>query len=119
MNLGVDDLHRQQRCQLRQRNRLGTVKLGPHSSGRTLHTERGPPTEAIDLSEHHKPVAAATNQVLQPSCAKRAASAEDINRLEHTGLARGIRPANQSKSGIEIESRRLQAAEIRYLQAAK
>jgi hypothetical protein len=57
--------------------------------------------------------------MLQPSSPKRAAAAQHINRFQQTRLAGTIGPTDEGESGIEIKRRRLQAAEIRYLQLAK
>jgi hypothetical protein len=59
-----------------------------------------------------------SDQMLEAPSPERSASAQHIDGLQQTRLARGIGAADEREPGIKIKNHRLQAAEIRYLHPA-
>jgi hypothetical protein len=70
----------------------------------------------VNLTKNDESLGAMPYQVFQPPGPKRAPPTQNINGLQQAGLAGGVGAVDEREMGIEIEFRRLQAAEIRYLQ---
>ncbi len=118
VHFGVDDLHRQKQRQLGERGGLISVDLRSHPDARSFDSQGHAPGRGFDFAEHHEAFSPMPNQVLQASSPERAAAAEHIDGLEQAGLAGSVGSADQRKARVEMQFRRLQAAEIRYLQPA-
>src|SRR5882757_4477452 len=114
----VNDSHGELQRQLCQGGGLVTVDLGANTSPRSLDPHGHSAIGGIDFAEDYEPLDAIPNQMFQAAGTKRPPAAEDIHGLEQAGLARGVGPADERELRIELELRRLQAAEVRYLQPA-
>src|SRR6185312_14377803 len=108
MDLGIDDLHRQERRQLGQGGCTRTCHLSANSRRGSLHAERHPAIKGIDFAKDDKFISAVPDQMFQPPSAKGSSAAEHIQCFEQAGLAGRIGSADQSKLGIKLEIRRLQ-----------
>src|ERR1700722_12878211 len=119
VHLWIDNLHGQEQRQLGQGGGLVTVDLRADAVSRTFNPHRYPPGCGIDLSEDHESFRAMPNEMLQAPSAERAATAQGIDGFEQTGLTGRIGSADQREMRVGVQFRRLQAAEIRYLQSAR
>ncbi len=66
MHLGIDDLHRKHRRQLRKRGHTIAAHFCPHAERRPFDTQSGAALRAR-LAINHKPVGTQTDQVIQPA----------------------------------------------------
>src|SRR5438132_1277323 len=113
MHLRVNDLHRKRASQFSQRGCALAAHPCAHAKRRTFNPKTGdalPTGLAVD----HETVGARTDEVIQSTGSERTAAAQDIDRLQQAGLARGVRSADEGESRIELQLRGMQASEIRY-----
>ena len=116
MDLRIDNLHGQEERQLGQRGGLISVDLRAHPGSRSFNPHGHSAGGSLNLGKDHESLRPMPDQMLQAPRPERAATAQNINGLKEAGLTRSVRPANQREVAIGVNFRRLQAAEIRYLQ---
>src|ERR1700677_1509837 len=94
MHLGIDNLNRQEQCQLGQGGGLIPVDLRADPLSRTFDSHGHAPVRRTPRAEDNESFGPMATEMLQTPRAKGAAAAQDINGLEQAGLARRVGSRN-------------------------
>src|SRR5882672_1524496 len=113
MNLRINDLHWQRHRQFRQGCRSLAAYLRANTGSRALYAHGNSSIDGVNFAKHDKLLGVLPNQMLEAPSPKRASATQHIDGLQQTGLAGSVRSADQGELGIQLELRRLQAAEVR------